>query len=141
MEKWHDRLNEAMELLGWGAPDLASASGVDVENIKKYRLGGVDNPRGNTLPRLADALGVSPVWLRHGGEDEAPTLSNAHPIPNDRLQAQRLVDEIVPILDGMRESIANNEMIADSIAGRLLRFFDNGTDQPKPLKKMRTKIR
>ena len=73
MAHWGDRLKQAATQKGWGAAELARRAGLPAANVVKYLQCAVDNPRGNTMSRLAKALGCSEMWLRHGtGEMTAP---------------------------------------------------------------------
>ena len=65
-EAWVRRLNESWKLKGWSAVRLATESGVPKHSVYKYLPGKVKQPRGDTLERFADALGVSRLWLREG---------------------------------------------------------------------------
>jgi len=58
MAPWVKRLNEALVKSGWSKTELARRSGVNYDSLNKYLAGKVDRPRGDTLPRLARALGV-----------------------------------------------------------------------------------
>lgn len=73
MPHWSTRLIAALQEKSWDYPDLARASGVPLENIKKYAQGAVDNPRGDVPAKLATALGKTVPWLMHGaGGNMAP---------------------------------------------------------------------
>ena len=83
MNTWHLRLVDKMTEKGWSAVDMATRTGIQATLIRKYKAGEVDSPRGDTIPKLADALKVSEIWLRHGVEqgllegvrpNRAPTL-------------------------------------------------------------------
>lgn len=63
---WKQRLQEAFEDTGWSKAELARRSDVSYDNVIKYLSGVVDQPRGDTLPKLAAALGVDPLWLEKG---------------------------------------------------------------------------
>lgn len=64
MEHWSKRLWVALSGKGWSQRELARRSGIDEQKIYKYLQGKVHQPRGDTLLRLADVLGVSESWLR-----------------------------------------------------------------------------
>ncbi|MDH3596297.1 MAG: helix-turn-helix domain-containing protein [Rhodospirillales bacterium] len=66
MYSWARRLNDLLVLRGWSQAELARRAGVSKENVKKYCQGAVGQPRGDTIPHLADALDVHFVWLRDG---------------------------------------------------------------------------
>lgn len=95
---WHDRLKLKLEELGWTSADLARATGFDPKLISKYINKGVDNPRGETIPKLAKALGVSEQWLMYG--DAGPienTKYRENPNP-DILQVPMISDRIFSLL-------------------------------------------
>lgn len=86
MKTWADRLRESMKERGWTVPEMARRSGVSADAINKYIQGVVENPRGSTIADLAEALGVSELWLKVG--ENAPILSSnpppaALPVKND----------------------------------------------------------
>ena len=66
MNAWSRRLNEVLQQRGWSQAELARRAGVSKENVKKYCRGLISQPRGDTLPRLAEALDVHGAWLRDG---------------------------------------------------------------------------
>jgi transcriptional regulator with XRE-family HTH domain len=63
---WVVRLNKTWALTGWPKTELARRAGVPKGSVYKYLANKVKQPRGNILDRLADALGVSRLWLREG---------------------------------------------------------------------------
>ncbi len=65
MEHWSKRLWRAVNWKGWSQRELARRAGVDEQKVYKYLQGKVDQPRGDTLLRLADCLGVTESWLRY----------------------------------------------------------------------------
>jgi len=67
MAPWAKRLNTALKKSGWSKAELARRSGVGYDNLNKYLSGKVSQPRGDSLPRLAGALGIDSTWLRDGG--------------------------------------------------------------------------
>lgn len=66
MMNWSTRLKEAMEDRGWSGRELARRSKVNYDNIAKYLQNEVDNPRGDTIDKLAKALDVDAIWLKTG---------------------------------------------------------------------------
>lgn len=59
------RIKNELNRLNWNQSDLARASGVPVNNISKY-INGANEPKRDNLDAIADALGVSPVYLAYG---------------------------------------------------------------------------
>ncbi len=68
MTKWHIRLNQRLSELGWTKAELARRSDVSYERIIKYLHGDVDNPRGDVLEQIANAVGI-PLKILLFGED------------------------------------------------------------------------
>lgn len=67
MEHWSQRLNETRRLRdNMSQERLASLSHLPRPLVEKYCQGKVDNPRGDKIRRLADALKIEPLWLQHG---------------------------------------------------------------------------
>ena len=66
MVQWAKRLKEALRQSGWTKTELARRSGVNYASLIKYLAGNVEQPRGDSLPRLAKSLGVTDLWLREG---------------------------------------------------------------------------
>lgn len=67
---WDQRLSDALRAKGWSKTELARRSGVAYDNVLKYVSGKVDQPRGDTLDKLADALDVERLWLSEGLRSE-----------------------------------------------------------------------
>ena len=65
MDHWSKRLWKALSWKGWSQRELARRAGLDEQKVYKYLQGKVDQPRGDTLLRLADTLGVTESWLRY----------------------------------------------------------------------------
>lgn len=77
--KWNERLRALVKKQGLTMAELERRSGVPYDSINKYLRGEVDNPRGDTLDKLADALGTTVVFLRTGLTDRKPLSSQAVP--------------------------------------------------------------
>ncbi|NDB67351.1 MAG: LexA family transcriptional regulator [Methylocystaceae bacterium] len=76
---WWDRLKYLMEEGKLSMAELSRRSEIPYDNLAKYMKGKVDNPRGDTLRRLAEAVGTTEYYLR-GGEDleaiEQPAITS-----------------------------------------------------------------
>ena len=72
MQEFRERLAAAMREKGIRASRLASETGLSPARISQY-LHGVYQPKGDAILRLAEALGVSSMWLM--GEDCPMTAS------------------------------------------------------------------
>lgn len=66
MAKWSDRLSQAIEDRGWSVRELSARSGVPYHSVAKYLQHKVDQPRGDTVRKLASALDIDPLWLKDG---------------------------------------------------------------------------
>lgn len=67
--KWHERLDSELTKRDWKAPRLAAEMGHPgnqtlIDNIRKWRKGIVEHPRGTIIADIAKALGMSEVDLR-----------------------------------------------------------------------------
>ena len=62
MTEIKDRLNEALELRGWSASELAKRSNINKGTISHYLHGDIV-PKQSKIGAMATALGVSPAWL------------------------------------------------------------------------------
>lgn len=60
--KIKDRLNEALQLRGMTAADLAKKSGMAKSSVSRY-LSGENIPRSVAIGKMAAALNVSPAWI------------------------------------------------------------------------------
>lgn len=57
----------ARGLLRWSQDDLAEASGIHAQTIKKIEMGDTDNPRLNTINPIIDAFSRGGVLFKEGG--------------------------------------------------------------------------
>lgn len=64
--KWWQRLQSAIDELGWSKAELQRRSGISYDSINKYLRGDVDNPRGNVLEKLAATIDRPALWLKEG---------------------------------------------------------------------------
>lgn len=62
LNKFKDRLNEALTLRDMTPQQLADASGLHFTTVYRY-LNGLRKPNSNSIERMANALRVSPSWL------------------------------------------------------------------------------
>lgn len=63
---WAERLNTIFERTGWSKKELSRRSGVNYGSVVKYLEAAVEQPRGEIIKQLADALGVNALWLEKG---------------------------------------------------------------------------
>lgn len=64
--KWWQRLQMAIDELGWNKAELQRRSGISYDSINKYLRGEVDNPRGNVIDKLAATIDRPALWLKEG---------------------------------------------------------------------------
>ena len=60
--KIKDRLNEALNMRGMTAAELAAATGLNKSSLSRY-LTGENIPRSKAIGKMAEALNVSPAWI------------------------------------------------------------------------------
>jgi phage repressor protein C with HTH and peptisase S24 domain len=77
-DRWPERLRHAMTHAGLRPVDLARRAGISDTLLSHYLAGVRKNPRGDALERLADACGVSRLWLIAGA---GAMLPNAPEVP------------------------------------------------------------
>ncbi len=63
---WWQRLQQAVDEKGWTKKELSVRSGIPYDSINKYLRGDIDQPRGNNMEKMAEALSVPLLWLRDG---------------------------------------------------------------------------
>lgn len=64
--KWWQRLQAEIDRLDWSKAELSRRSGISYDSINKYLRGETEQPRGNVMQKLADAIGRPALWLRDG---------------------------------------------------------------------------
>lgn len=80
---WNERLQRLVRDKGLSKAELSRLSGVPYDSVNKYLRGDVDNPRGNTLAKLAEALDSSVSYLQNGLTDKKPLPSRGVPFRGD----------------------------------------------------------
>lgn len=76
---WKERLQKLVKEKNLTKADLSRLSGVPYDSVNKYLRGDVDNPRGNTLEKLAGALDTTVTYLQTGLTDKKPLSSRGIP--------------------------------------------------------------
>lgn len=71
-EKTASRIREALDKKGMRAQELANRTGIDKSSISQY-VHGLHKPSPETATRMADVLGVDPMWLMGHDVIEAQT--------------------------------------------------------------------
>jgi transcriptional regulator with XRE-family HTH domain len=64
--KWWERLGRVIEARNLSVEAISARSGVPVKSVYGYINGDVENPRGDVIKRLAEAIGMSEQELRYG---------------------------------------------------------------------------
>src|SRR5271166_5483508 len=77
---WWQRLEARLVERGMSMAELSRRSGVAYDNIAKYLHGEVDNPRGESLARIAEAVGLTEAELRYGALERAPGADRGHAV-------------------------------------------------------------
>lgn len=77
-----DRVKEARQRAGISQSALAHRAEMSLQGVAKIEQGGVADPHYSTLQRLADALGVNPLWLVAGKEAEEPVVTGKAEAPS-----------------------------------------------------------
>lgn len=76
---WHDRLRKLVAEKNVSKAELSRLSGIPYDSVNKYLRGTVDQPRGNTMQKLAAALDTTELYLTNGLTDRKPIPAN--PVP------------------------------------------------------------
>jgi len=94
---WWTRLKRSMEDRRLSPEDVAKRAGVNVKSVYAYLAGRVENPRGDVVKRLARAVDLSEMELRHGGDLPA----NIVPLKKVPLLDMRKLAKLKPSQDPM----------------------------------------
>lgn len=72
-----ERLSEAMERRGMSLSELSRRTGINKGQLSRYRNGINKNLSEETIRSIAEALNVSPAWLRGYSDGEIKAWSDA----------------------------------------------------------------
>ncbi|WP_158310064.1 helix-turn-helix domain-containing protein [Bordetella petrii] len=87
METFGQRVRGARLRFGWTQKELASVSGLTQSAIGNYESGQRTEPTSAALIKLAQALDVTPEWLRQGKEaKDGPSKKSLSYMPKARQQ-------------------------------------------------------
>lgn len=86
--EWHERLERKRLEKGISGAELGRLSGIKYDNVMKYLRGKVERPRGDTLSRLAGALGTTEKFLLYGDIEQA---NGATTVNYDRASAAEFI--------------------------------------------------
>jgi len=100
MSNLRENLQHELNAKGWNAYDLSNASGVTQPTIHRFLSGKHNEPRGNTIAKLAKGLGITEEKLRGFADnkkniinDEAsPTYENIAQPPSQEFSAIHYVN-------------------------------------------------
>jgi transcriptional regulator with XRE-family HTH domain len=124
---------------------LAARAGVVGKTIWRYETGASTPPR-DEVRRLAEVLGVDPVWLEVGDREEPADTAVVADLDDDVQTAARalgLSDDEARRLDSVRQSIGRPTLArlmsyaADIIDGRPLSTAQPEPDRPTTGRKLR----
>jgi transcriptional regulator with XRE-family HTH domain len=88
---------------GWSQKQLAKHANVSPATVYELEVGRRPQPRGNTLKKLADALGVKPTQLVGGPPPEEPTNWRQRYLE----EQARSMDLFVSVVKNIRELLTN----------------------------------
>lgn len=110
-----DMIRKYRKEKGWTQKQLGEACGIHEANIRKYELG-KQNPKKETLQKIADALGVSSLCLYEHPYDVPELFYVFH---EDDLNLLKLLlnESIIPCSEKEKEIFLNN-MDKDTEAGK-----------------------
>lgn len=111
-----DRIKERRLALGLTLEELGKKVGVGKSTVRKWETGYIANMRRDKIAKLADALGVSPLYIMGIEETEEPDLVNflqhfsERQKPTDNLQklmdlASQLPDSDLSVLISTARSL------------------------------------
>lgn len=80
MNNFSKRLKQAMDEQGINQTDLATKTGLGKSSISQY-ISGKNEPTAFRLKMLADALDVSPAWLKGDIDEPASEASHTNNLP------------------------------------------------------------
>jgi len=100
------RIKKRREKLGMSQAQLAALCGFSQSSVARIESGSTTDPRGATINKIAEALGVSPAWLQTGAEEhsaeivlvpsETPTLGNLPGYGPLEHAARRIAKDVEP---------------------------------------------
>jgi len=98
--KWWERLDAELKRRGETARWLARESGVPEKSVYGYLRGGVDNPTGDIMPKLARAVGWTERELRYGPASERTVDLKSIPLISlERLGKLRIGQDPMAVWD------------------------------------------
>lgn len=125
-------MNGLMRAQQLSGAELGRVANIHEKTIYKYADGKVDNPRGDTMHRIAKALGVSEQFLRHG--DTAQSQQNIETIKRQIKKVGELgvwVDSARSITsdNSVSQSTAYAPVEGSSLSEKGIKISDNHCDR------------
>lgn len=98
-DTWWNRAKQVIAQKGMKRSKVALEAGISQTLLKTWLSGRIDHPRGDSLDRLAVAIGVDPLWLKEGIQK---TDTNRQPLTlaNDIMVAVPMLDVSTSAGDG-----------------------------------------
>ena len=109
--QWWERLDEVMKEKEIKVPDLERETGISRKTLYGLLTGRTNNPRGDVLSRIADALSVPEYYLRYGRQ---PTDENTDALLSALLRIDSKLDSIGDRLDALEDRLSTLETRASS---------------------------
>ncbi len=114
------RIKQLRKEMGWTQAELASKLGLKDSAIAKYEKGRVENMKRDTIAKMADLFGCSPVYLMCM-EDKQGNCSYSHEEQNVlrayRSASEGIKDSVCKLLDVKRDEKKDaSETSADMLA-------------------------
>lgn len=118
---WQAKLRSVFDDSGLSMRELADTSGVAYASVIKYLNNKVANPRGDTLHRLAEALGTTEQALRYD-EHANPAAQNV-----DAALLQAILDAIELVCEEDGIVLSSREK-----SKYVAKLYEQGVSKPKP---------
>lgn len=84
-ERFARRLSEAMSMRNIGGTELAKLVGTSPTNITCYRKGKYQ-PKVPMVKKMAEVLGVNPVWLLGIADDPEPIVASEKDLAHNQIE-------------------------------------------------------
>jgi SOS-response transcriptional repressor LexA len=129
--EWWERLGRRMQDQGLKAPEVAKRARVNVKSLYGYLQGLTPQPRGDAVKRLAQAVGLSEIALRHGNDVGQVTvqLKRIPLLSMDKVGTLTPSKDPIDLWDGTAVVSAPID-VSEGSYGMMLRDDANGPDKP-----------
>ena len=109
------RIKQLRKEKGWTQAELASKLGLKDSAIAKYEKGRVENMKRDTIAKMAELFGCSPVYLMcmedKVDKDSALNREEQDVIKAYRLASEGIKDSVCKLLDVKRDQTENKDDI------------------------------